>query len=279
MVEDISLKRWKCVVLNDEIENSINNTEESYITFDTNTISINDTIVKIEKNGNHDNDECYKFLLVDLLSFEESIISNNAVGIVCVNGHHFFQENVRLLFRGHYLQAIKQFVYSVRACCLSTGSSQVTPLHFYNSLNTSSNLQQTLNVYKVYNRQDEAFQYFDSLENHVKKNCKVYSYESINGGIRKFLVADYLSFFKHYCPNHDMVRGTSSTINNTNNIVRVGPKHVYEIIRYDYPCRAYFDLEYNIPSNPNTNGDNLTAKWISLVLWKIYELWGIYLDK
>lgn len=272
----MSFVRWKCVIMNNDNDKEDNDNDvEGFITFDTNTTntdSINDTIVKIEKNDSHI--DYYKFLLVDLLGLEEITMGSNVVGIVHVNGHHFFQEDVKLLFRGNNLQQIKKFVNSLRSVSIRTGSSTITPIRFYNSLNTSSNLQQPLNIYKVYNRQDEAFQYFDSLDIHVKKNCKVYSYESINGGIRKFLVADYCSFFKHYCPNNDITTNT-----NTNNIVRVGPKHVYEIIRYDYPCRAYFDLEYNIQSNPSTNGDKLTALWITLVLWKIYDIWGISLGR
>ena len=54
-------------------------------------------------------------------------------------------------------------------------------------------------------------------------------------------------------------------------------RHVYEIIREGYPCRLYFDLEFPKKENPLTNGDDLTSRWIQLVLWKLYEYFGLCL--
>ena len=54
-------------------------------------------------------------------------------------------------------------------------------------------------------------------------------------------------------------------------------RHVYEIIREGYPCRLYFDLEFPKNENPNVDGDNLTCRWIELILWKLYEYFGLCL--
>ena len=35
----------------------------------------------------------------------------------------------------------------------------------------------------------------------------------------------------------------------------------------------------SIKSNPGVNGNDLTSKWIYLVAWKVYQLWGVSLDK
>ena len=333
------LIRWKCLLLlNDNNDNNDNEecyVSFNVSTINNNTItmtSINDTIVRIEKK-NSNNYNCYKFLLRDILNYKESSsaasspspssssilqplsssspillplpssssssssTTTTATAIVYVNGHHFFQENVILQFHGHYYQEIKKFVNTIVTSNISNGYSPIKPNTFYNTINNTTNT--TTTIYKVFNRQEESFQYYDSLDINTKNITKVYSFESINGGIRKFLVADYNSFFKHYCPNNDSnnsnnsnntsnkyTASSSSNINssinssiNSNSHYRNSPRHVYEIIRNDYPCRAYFDLEYNIQSNPNINGDILTAKWISMVIWKVHELWGIVLGK
>ena len=54
-------------------------------------------------------------------------------------------------------------------------------------------------------------------------------------------------------------------------------RHVYEIIREGYPCRLYFDLEFPRNENPNVDGDHLTCRWIELILWKLYEYFGLCL--
>ena len=47
------------------------------------------------------------------------------------------------------------------------------------------------------------------------------------------------------------------------------------MIRDSFPCRLFFDLELSIKSNPGVNGNDLTSKWIYLVAWKVYQLWGV----
>jgi len=50
---------------------------------------------------------------------------------------------------------------------------------------------------------------------------------------------------------------------------------VYEIIREGFPCRLYFDLEFNIAANPHAQGDLLTALWVRLVLSKLHNVFGL----
>ena len=58
----------------------------------------------------------------------------------------------------------------------------------------------------------------------------------VNEGKRKFLVADIKSFSKKYSE------------------VEVEKRHLYEIIRENFPCRLYFDLEFSVADNPNLDG-------------------------
>jgi hypothetical protein len=121
------------------------------------------------------------------------------------------------------------------------------------------------NIEKSFPRQDMAFDYFDELfrkerqPNENLHDLKIFSFESVATGQRKFLVTDYETFFYKY--------------------INADVKHVYEIIRENCPCRAYFDLEYEKIFNLNIDGNHLTAVWINLVIYKIFELFGITLGK
>ena len=155
------------------------------------------------------------------------------------------------------------------------GNPQLTivPSRFYSDNNkppklpsAGANNSDHLHIFKVFSRQQNAFDYLDSL---LSCNCpevrtsfsqlKVFSFESITSGHRKFLVANYSEFFRHYYP--DVTTATKTFPH----------KHVYEIIRERHPCRAYFDLEYEKEFNLQTDGDRLTALWIHLVAWKLCE--------
>jgi hypothetical protein len=121
------------------------------------------------------------------------------------------------------------------------------------------------NIEKSFPRQEMAFDYFDELfrreskSNENLQHFKIFSFESVATGQRKFLVTDYDTFFHKY--------------------IGADVKHVYEIIRENCPCRAYFDLEYEKEFNLNIDGNHLTAVWINLVIHKIFELFGITLGK
>lgn len=185
-------------------------------------------------------------------------------------------------------------------------SKGINPSQFYSSSSSTSSLFphfnqhktiiqecniETLDISKIFHRQSDAFLYFDEIYKRQLStksknflNLKVFSFESITTGQRKFLVCDYDVFFNRYIDTNN----TCNTINNskvtdTINFIKIEDlkteRHYYEIIRENCPCRAYFDLEYQKEYNPLTNGDDLTATWISLVVWKISELFGIELSK
>ena len=117
-----------------------------------------------------------------------------------------------------------------------------------------------VDIFKVFARQQQALEYYDHIilsEQICTEGLKIYSFETIESGQRKFLVASWSRFLDEYL----------STVGDHG--------HFYEIIREDTPCRIYFDLEYSIEENPTGNGDALTSKWIDLVVWKLHELIGV----
>ena len=138
--------------------------------------------------------------------------------------------------------------------------SEIDPKRFYAPV-----VSRSIEHFRIFPRQDFAFNYFDEvLARRAATDTKpfllkVFSFESAETGQRRFLVADYDSFSRHYSKDP------------TNS------HHVYEIIRENVPCRAYFDLEYQIEFNKHLDGDSLTATWISLVIWKIFEIFNILL--
>jgi hypothetical protein len=140
--------------------------------------------------------------------------------------------------------------------------SEIDPKRFYAAV-ASRNIEH----FRIFPRQDFAFNYFDEvLARRASADTtpfllKVFSFESAGTGQRRFLVADSDSFLRHYAKDP------------TNS------HHVYEIIRENVPCRAYFDLEYQVEFNTHVDGDSLTATWISLVIWKIFEIFKILLGK
>lgn len=108
-----------------------------------------------------------------------------------------------------------------------------------------------------YSRQIDAYYAYDSLPPRDRAQAKVFSYETSSTGKRQFLLSDITTFYEEF------------------SIVDERHRHVYELIRDSFPCRLYFDLEFNQPANPSVQGQELTMKWIDLVLWKIYQHYNI----
>jgi hypothetical protein len=106
-------------------------------------------------------------------------------------------------------------------------------------------------------RQYDAFRLYDQLHPVHRARCKIFSYEAPSSGKRLFLLTDISTFFEQF------------------NGIDGEHRHVYELIREGFPCRLYFDLEFNIPANPGCDGDKLVEKWINLVLWKIYQSYSV----
>jgi hypothetical protein len=125
-------------------------------------------------------------------------------------------------------------------------------------------------VFRIFYRQEQAFHYMDNeLSAEQRGYVKVYSFETMFTGKRKFLVASFDDFISAYF--------TSCR--------RPEDRHFYEIIREGFPCRPYFDLEFAIDDGISDEqyeslrrrGDHAVEMWINLVLWKILEITGIAL--
>lgn len=189
---------------------------------------------------------------------------------------------------------------------LTVAEIGIDPARFYavSSAKASHLIKKRSEIFQVFHRQDSAFVYFDEtlgrldfIENYSSP-LKVYSFESVKSGQRKFLVADFSTFIQRYLPTSSVkidrqhnssgsatVPAICSDFNtrgiagDDNRMQEKAQTHVYEIIRDNVPCRAYFDLEYEKAFNLNVDGDHLTFLWINLVVWKIFELYDIVLGK
>jgi hypothetical protein len=124
---------------------------------------------------------------------------------------------------------------------------QIEPGAFYGTIGKTKIATDTGTVFESFSRQELAFKHFDTTPKHTYNPLKLFTFESLITGKRQFLVADIKSFLTRY-------------------LSLAGPKrHVYEIIRDSFPCRLYFDLEFNIPLNPDINGPSLPACSISVM--------------
>ena len=148
---------------------------------------------------------------------------------------------------GNMLRELRQRLQPIK---IQLPYCAVSPVHFYNK-----HVEEPA-VWQEFPRQEMAFTYFDSLSPAHRVDVKIFSYELFASGRRKFLVAGMDKFYEKYLsapPKH---------------------RHVYEIIRDGFPCRLYFDLEFNRAANPGVDGDMLTNKWIRLVTWKVHSMFG-----
>jgi hypothetical protein len=90
--------------------------------------------------------------------------------------------------------------------------------------------------WKIFPRQEFAFQWADSQAGVVPKNLAYFSFEDSKSGTRKFLISSYEEFWRRYLK------------------VRDGERHYYEIIREGTPCHLYFDIEFCRVANPTVDG-------------------------
>lgn len=112
-------------------------------------------------------------------------------------------------------------------------------------------------LFQVFTKQDLAFQAFDNLDRPLQARSKIFTYETLEAGKRHFLLAENDVFMERYFQ------------------IPLQNRHVYEIIRYTFPCRLYFDLEFNRRVNPSVDGNELTRRWVELVIWKLHELYEV----
>ncbi|THD21876.1 Coiled-coil domain-containing protein [Fasciola hepatica] len=101
-------------------------------------------------------------------------------------------------------------------------------------------------VRKVFFRQDEALEFARPYGS----DMMVFSYESDclgQAGPRMFLACSVQSFFHYYCQMPQSARCH------------------YEVIAVDKPAKLYLDLEFSIPANPEKNGPDAAAVFVTAV--------------
>ncbi|KAI9326127.1 hypothetical protein BDR26DRAFT_877964 [Obelidium mucronatum] len=110
-------------------------------------------------------------------------------------------------------------------------------------------------VWREFHRQESAFKAVDTSS----ESLRVFSFETdaLNPGKRKFLVTTYRGFWSKYCklPPQERV--------------------FYELIRENTPCKLYFDLEYSVALNPNTDSERIMSVFKNLVFNELHCLFKI----
>lgn len=114
--------------------------------------------------------------------------------------------------------------------------------------------------------QEEAFQHIDR-ENEEGKNIEedeklvCWSYEDFHRR-RKFLAARRKDFWDYY------------------KLFKTMPerRNHYEIIRENEPCHLYFDLEFNVPANPNVDGVESTSALLDLTREELFEKHNVLIE-
>jgi hypothetical protein len=217
--------------------------------------------IRIERNIPSEYHQTFR--LNEATVLESSILNGNKEQWSVSTG---FTEELLIEVSGNTLRKLHEAKSQLHTQDFKSGFG-IKAEQFYSIPSSSIKLSENdeNNIEKSFPRQEMAFDYFDELFRRESKfhenlqDLKIFSFESIATGQRKFLVTDYETFFHKY--------------------ISADVKHVYEIIRENCPCRAYFDLEYEKEFNLNTDGNYLTAVWINLVIYKIFELFGITLGK
>ena len=191
------------------------------------------------------------------------VLSKESVGSVEIDTDHFAIIQVRQ--EGPYFDISsicirdKKMVSLLQSYWVNGGGrggkSPIGPRSFYSL--TSPDLSNTQPIFHIFSLQEKAFSFFDSLCAMTKAQAKIFSFESAITGKRRFLVSQTNEFLSRY----------------TN--IEAKHRHVYEIIREGYPCRLYFDIEFYCPSNPTLNGDMLCARWVAIICWRLFEIYGL----
>jgi hypothetical protein len=153
----------------------------------------------------------------------------------------FFELQCVVIKNKSLIAMLKSFT-NRRLLLQKLSKQQIAPGTFYSTGKGVSVSSSSSVFFKTFSRQDLAFQYFDDkTKDHQFSRynpVKLFSFESLMAGKRQFLVADMKSFMTRYLN----LEGSK--------------RHVYELIREDFPCRLYFDLEFSIPANPDTDGNH-----------------------
>jgi len=192
------------------------------------------------------------------MSFETSSSLVEKVTLNLIGLTEFFDLKYIIIKDKGIITILKR--YSQRRQTLS--KPKIDPQTFYSKGKKTEGVV----VFESFSRQELAFRHFDELLLTLSSDCsklslKLFAFESLMTGKRQFLVADLKTFMTRYLN------------------LEAPKRHVYELIRQDFPCRLYFDLEFSIPANPDTNGQELVDRWIHIVTWKLYEVYGLIVGR
>lgn len=135
--------------------------------------------------------------------------------------------------------------------------NDIDPNAFYS---LSKRQKTAILFYELFSRQSDACERMDSLSEHEREHVKIYTFEAFSTGKRRFLLASEESFLTAY-------RDLSSH-----------QRHVYEIIREGFACRAYFDVEFQRAYNPTIVGEQLTHVLILLIQRKLFQQFSLVVD-
>ncbi|XP_015906052.2 DNA-directed primase/polymerase protein isoform X1 [Parasteatoda tepidariorum] len=123
-----------------------------------------------------------------------------------------------------------------------------------------SRLEGPSTSWKVFKRLSLAASFADS----GTKDCMIFSFEERNAdhtGQRLFLVTHPYHLWLNYKSRPSDERCT------------------YEVIRENFPCKLYFDLEFNKILNPAKDGNDMTKLFIQCVTAEMSNVHGIHLQE
>eukprot|EP01083_Nonionella_stella_P059719 156298_1 len=97
-------------------------------------------------------------------------------------------------------------------------------------------------IWSVFSTQSEAFKMCKHMKELLNQDLQIFSkeiyYDNVYGK-RNYLATNYIHFFKKY------------------KSMKPSDRCYYEVIREGFPCKLYFDIEYETQYNTNINGDEL----------------------
>lgn len=114
-------------------------------------------------------------------------------------------------------------------------------------------------TYAVFSKQRDAFAFLDETS-HTSINLRVFSLET-NRSSRKFIVTTESACFQRILS------------------LPANQRHYYEIIRENFPCRLFFDLEFEKSANPGLSGDKLTHDLIEFLIKHLKRRFKLEIDE
>ena len=117
-------------------------------------------------------------------------------------------------------------------------------------------------IWSEHSTQQKAFDLFDKTKKQYPRLYLILLCREIDAsGKRRYLMTTCEYFYLKYRNMHPEQR------------------YWYEIIRYDFPCKLYFDIEYNKQLNKSNNGDKLISIFKQFLIKYIHTMLQISISK